>query len=89
MSVNPGFGGQRFIPRSIDRIRAARALLDRSNNAAPVEVDGGIDLNTAGLVVQAGVEILVAGHAIFATADPAAATRALRESAERSVPRRA
>jgi ribulose-phosphate 3-epimerase len=79
MSVNPGFGGQTFIPRSESKIRAVRQLLDAAGNKAPVEVDGGVDLTNAARVVQAGAEILVAGQSIFGTGDPARATRALRE----------
>jgi ribulose-phosphate 3-epimerase len=79
MSVNPGFGGQTFIPRSESKIRAIRKLLDAAGNRAPVEVDGGVDLTTAPRVVAAGAEILVAGQSIFGTGDPARATRALRE----------
>lgn len=81
MSVNPGFGGQRFIPRSLPKIRAVRALLDAAGSRAPIEVDGGIDLTTVADVVQAGAEWLVAGQAIFGTGDPCAATRALRAAA--------
>jgi ribulose-phosphate 3-epimerase len=81
MSVNPGFGGQVFIPRSLDKIRAVRALLDRAGNRAPVEVDGGIDLTTVGRVVAAGAEILVAGHAVFGGGDPEGAARALKARA--------
>jgi ribulose-phosphate 3-epimerase len=88
MSVNPGFGGQSFIPRSVDKVRAVRALLDRAGNArAPIEIDGGIDRTTAPLVVAAGARILVAGNAIFNTPDPAQATRALRASAESALDR--
>jgi len=66
MSVNPGFGGQSFIPRSESKVREVRAALDRAGNtAAPIEIDGGIDLNTAPRVVAAGARILVAGQAIF------------------------
>jgi ribulose-phosphate 3-epimerase len=79
MSVNPGFGGQTFIPRSESKIRAVRKLLDAAGNEAPVEVDGGVDLNNAARIVRAGAEILVAGQSIFGTGDPARATRALRE----------
>src|SRR5687767_6826188 len=61
MSVNPGFGGQTFIPRSVEKIKAARALLDAAGNSAPIEVDGGIDLKTVTRVVEAGAELLVAG----------------------------
>ncbi len=79
MSVNPGFGGQAFIPRSESKIRAIRKLLDAAGNRAPVEVDGGVDLTTAPRVVAAGAEILVAGQSIFGSGDPTRATRALRE----------
>jgi ribulose-phosphate 3-epimerase len=81
MSVNPGFGGQSFIPRSIDKIRAVRALLDVSGNPGPVEVDGGIDLTTVELVVGAGAELLVAGNAIFGAGHPEKATRDLKHAA--------
>jgi ribulose-phosphate 3-epimerase len=81
MSVNPGFGGQTFIPRTIEKIRAARALLANAGNQAPIEVDGGVDLTTVREVVAAGADILVAGQAIFGTADPEAAARALRAAA--------
>lgn len=79
MSVNPGFGGQTFIPRSESKIRAVRKLLDAAGNRAPIEVDGGVDLTNAARVVAAGAEILVAGQSIFGSGDPARATRALRE----------
>jgi len=81
MSVNPGFGGQRFIPRSVDKIRAVRALLDAAGNHAPVEVDGGVDLTTVALVVEAGAELLVAGQAIFGAGQPEQAARALKDAA--------
>jgi ribulose-phosphate 3-epimerase len=81
MSVNPGFGGQVFIPRSLEKIRAVRALLDRAGNRAPVEVDGGIDMTTVESVVAAGAEILVAGQAVFGTGDPEGAARALKARA--------
>lgn len=85
MSVNPGFGGQTFIPRSESKLRAVRALLDAAGNSAPIEVDGGIDPETAPRVVAAGARILVAGHAIFGMSDPAKALRALRRAAEAGV----
>jgi ribulose-phosphate 3-epimerase len=82
MSVNPGFGGQSFIPRSEGKVTDVRALLDRvGNTAAPVEIDGGVDANNAGRLVAAGVGILVAGAAIFSQPDPEAATRRLRAAA--------
>jgi len=83
MSVNPGFGGQTFIPRSESKVREARALLDRAgNHQAGVEIDGGIDLTTAPRVVAAGASILVAGSAIFHAPDPERATRDLKAAAE-------
>ncbi len=82
MSVNPGFGGQSFIPRSELKVTQVRALLDAAGNArAPVEIDGGVDPGNAGRLVAAGVGILVAGAAIFAQPDPEAATRRLRAAA--------
>jgi ribulose-phosphate 3-epimerase len=81
MSVNPGFGGQKFIPRSLEKVSAIRAMLDRAGNSAPIEIDGGIDLSNIAQAVKAGVEIVVAGSAIFNTPDPTAATRALRDAA--------
>lgn len=81
MSVNPGFGGQQFIPRSLEKVHATRALLSRAKNPAPITVDGGVDRNNAADLVAAGADVLVAGSAIFSQDDPAAATRALRAAA--------
>jgi ribulose-phosphate 3-epimerase len=81
MSVNPGFGGQRFIPGTLRKLRRVRELLDRTGSAARVEVDGGIDAANAAEVVKAGARILVAGQAIFGSPDPAAALQALRTAA--------
>jgi len=82
MSVNPGFGGQKFIPKSLQKVAAIRAILDRAGNTrAPIEIDGGVDLSNIARVVDAGVEIVVAGSAIFNTADPTAATKALKDAA--------
>jgi ribulose-phosphate 3-epimerase len=87
MSVNPGFGGQTFIPRSESKVRDVRAALDRAGNAAaPVEIDGGIDAGTAPRVVAAGARILVAGSAIFRSADPERATRDLKAAAVGALP---
>ena len=85
MSVNPGFGGQAFIPHSLDKLRRVRALLDSAGSTALIEIDGGIDQSNVGDVVAAGANILVAGQAIFGTADPESATRALRASANQLV----
>ena len=81
MSVNPGFGGQAFIPHSLDKLRRVRDVLDRAGSSAPIEIDGGIDATNAAAVVAAGASILVAGHAIFGGSDPEAATRLLRDAA--------
>ncbi|RPJ61005.1 MAG: ribulose-phosphate 3-epimerase [Acidobacteria bacterium] len=86
MSVNPGFGGQAFIPRSESKVRAVRALLDRERSAAAIAIDGGIDRDTIRRVVEAGAEILVAGVAIFHAQDPAAATRELKALARGEQP---
>jgi ribulose-phosphate 3-epimerase len=81
MSVNPGFGGQAFIPHSIEKVRRVREVLTRARSSAAIEIDGGIDESNAAAVVAAGVSILVAGQAIFGTGDPERATRALRAAA--------
>jgi ribulose-phosphate 3-epimerase len=79
MTVNPGFGGQRFIPL-LDKIRALRGRLSAENSAAALEVDGGVDEHNARSLFQAGADILVAGSYIFAQADHAAAIAALRSA---------
>lgn len=85
MSVNPGFGGQTFIPRSESKVRDVRALLDRAGNAADIEIDGGIDLGNIAKVVAAGARIIVAGAAVFNTPDPERAVRDLKAAAERTL----
>ena len=81
MSVNPGFGGQTFIPRSIERVARVKALLAAAGANADIEVDGGVDTGNAAALTQAGATMLVAGASIFGTPDPAAATRELRRAA--------
>jgi ribulose-phosphate 3-epimerase len=86
MSVNPGFGGQKFIPRSLQKVGAVRAMLDRAGNrGALVEIDGGIDVSNIARAVDAGVDIVVAGSAIFGAPDPTAATAALKAAAAAAV----
>ena len=85
MTVNPGFGGQTFIPRSESKVRAVRELLRRAGSRAPIEVDGGIDTHTAAGIVAAGADILVAGNAIFGAADPVRAIQDLRAAARAAV----
>jgi len=82
MSVNPGFEGQTFIPRSESKLKEVRVALDYAGNtAAPIEIDGGIDLHNAARVVKAGARILVAGSAVFHSPDPERATRELKAAA--------
>jgi ribulose-phosphate 3-epimerase len=81
MSVNPGFGGQKFIPNSFEKIRQLHQWRARYNAAFRIEVDGGVDLENAGELAQAGANTFVAGTSIFRTPDPAAATRQMRKLA--------
>ena len=83
MSVNPGFGGQHFIPYTVDKIRQARQLIEEHHYRCAVEVDGGIDSDTLPDVVRAGAEVLVAGSAIFHAPDPARKIKELLEIAQR------
>ena len=83
MSVNPGFGGQSFIPSAIDKIRRLRQMLDAVNPAAGIEVDGGIGPATIEAVAEAGANIFVAGSAIYGQADYTAVIRELKERASR------
>ena len=78
MSVNPGFGGQAFIPHSLDKIARARRMLDGARSDAALEVDGGINRKTIVACWRAGADTFVAGNAVFSAADPAAEIAALR-----------
>ena len=78
MSVNPGFGGQQFIQRAVERIARARRMLDAAGSAAALEVDGGITRQTIVECWRAGADAFVAGNAVFAAADPMAEIGALR-----------
>lgn len=80
MSVNPGFGGQEFIPESLDKVRRLRKMIDERGLRTRIEIDGGIDLDNIADVTGAGAEIIVAGSAIFGAGDPAVALRKLREA---------
>ena len=82
MSVNPGFGGQKFIGNSVNKIAQVRRLLDSHGSSALLEVDGGINDETAKEVVKAGADTLVAGSAIFSEADYVAAMKAIKKSGE-------
>jgi len=81
MSVHPGFGGQAFIPEVLDKLAEARKLVDEQGLSVELEIDGGIKVDNARAAALAGADILVAGSAIFHAADPAAATRQIREAA--------
>ena len=78
MTVEPGFGGQKFMTDQLPKIEAIRRYIEEYNPACHLEVDGGVDPNTAPLVVRAGADVLVAGSAVYGAADPAAAIRTLR-----------
>jgi ribulose-phosphate 3-epimerase len=80
MSVNPGFGGQRFIETSLDKVRRLKQLIQERGLKTRIEIDGGVDLNNIAAVVSAGAEIIVAGSAVFSTNNPEAAVRNLREA---------
>ena len=80
MSVNPGFGGQSFIPASLRKISQARAMIERTNSRALLEVDGGVKVENAAQIVQAGADILVSGSAIFSSKDYGATITAMRRA---------
>jgi ribulose-phosphate 3-epimerase len=83
MSVEPGFGGQSFIPEVLDKVRAARRLVDTGHLKLLVEIDGGINSDTIEQAAEAGVDCFVAGSAVYGAADPGKAVAALREQAAR------
>ncbi|MCM1292672.1 MAG: ribulose-phosphate 3-epimerase [Bacteroides sp.] len=78
MSVNPGFGGQKFIANTIDKTRRLRALIDRHQSNAKIEIDGGINLETGAQVVAAGADTLVAGNFVFSSPNPMATIAELK-----------
>ena len=79
MSVEPGFGGQSFIPQVLDKARAVRRLVDSGELRLVVEIDGGINMDTIEAAAEAGVDCFVAGSAVYGTPDPAVAVEALRD----------
>ncbi|MEM6454342.1 MAG: ribulose-phosphate 3-epimerase [Acidobacteriota bacterium] len=86
MSVNPGFGGQRFLPHTLDKVRRLRQRIAARALRVEIQMDGGLDRTTAPDAVAAGVDIVVAGSAIFGADDPLAAIRALRAAADVDTP---
>ena len=81
MSVNPGFGGQKFIPTSTDKVRRLRMMIDERNLKTRIEIDGGVGLSNIAEVVRAGAEIIVAGSAVFGGGRPTEAVRELIDAA--------
>lgn len=79
MSVNPGFGGQKFIEHAVEKTARLRELIGRTGSKALTEIDGGVNRETGARLVKAGADVLVAGSAIFRAADPVAEVKALRE----------
>lgn len=79
MSVNPGFGGQKFIESSVEKVMRLRELIDRKNSKALIQVDGGVQAETAPRLVAAGADVLVSGSYVFKAADPIATIKGLKE----------
>ena len=84
MSVNPGFGGQSFIPAALDKLAAARARIDESGRDIWLEIDGGVKADNIESIARAGADTFVAGSAVFGAKDRAQAMRALREALKRA-----
>lgn len=80
MSVNPGFGGQKFIGNTLNKVKRLRQLIDNAGSKALIEVDGGVQAETASLLVKAGADVLVSGSYIFKAADPIATIHSLKHT---------
>lgn len=80
MSVNPGFGGQKFIGNTLNKVKRLRQLIDEAGSKALIEVDGGVQAETAPLLVKAGADVLVSGSYIFKAADPIATIHSLKHT---------
>ena len=80
MSVNPGFGGQKFIPSALDKLRAARKIIDASGLDIRLEIDGGVKVDNIGEIAAAGADTFVAGSAIFGSEDYAATIAAMKDN---------
>jgi ribulose-phosphate 3-epimerase len=78
MSVNPGFGGQKFIPQTIQKIKNLRQRIDANKLSTLIEIDGGVTLDNAKSIVDAGAHVLVAGNTVFSSPDPKATIKALK-----------
>jgi ribulose-phosphate 3-epimerase len=82
MSVNPGFGGQKFIAQALDKLKAVRARIDAQNRPVRLEIDGGVKVENIGLIAAAGADTFVAGSAVFESPDYAATLKAMRAAIE-------
>ncbi len=89
MSVNPGFGGQKFIPGALEKIRQLKLIRERYNHSFRIEVDGGVGPENVADLVRAGADILVAGTSVFHTSDPAEAVRAMKQMASGALTQKA
>ena len=78
MSVNPGFGGQKFIEHTIEKVKELRALIEKTGSKALIQADGGVNLDTGRRLVEAGADVLVAGNSVFKAADPVAMIHELK-----------
>jgi ribulose-phosphate 3-epimerase len=78
MSVNPGFGGQKFIPHTLEKIKQLRKMIDEKNLDVLIEIDGGVTVENAAEIVGAGADVLVAGNTVFSAADPVQTIRQLK-----------
>jgi len=78
MSVNPGFGGQEFIPHTLTKVRQLRSLIQQTGSHALIEIDGGVNLTTGRQLAEAGADVLVAGSFVFGAEDPAATVASLK-----------
>ena len=79
MSINPGFGGQQFLPHTYTKIRQARQLINEAGSNTLIEIDGGVTLENAASIIDAGADVLVAGNTVFASSDPAATIKRLKQ----------
>ncbi len=79
MSVNPGFGGQQFIPHTLQKIKSLKTMIQQSGSSALIEIDGGVTLDNAASIIAAGADVLVAGNTVFKSADPVATIAALKK----------
>jgi ribulose-phosphate 3-epimerase len=80
MSVNPGFGGQKFIPHTINKIKQLRSLIQSAGAGTLIEIDGGVTLENAGEIIKAGADVLVAGNTVFSSPDPRATITLLKKA---------